>query len=77
MEVIKSAGVYNCHIDDLYKSAGPAEAPSTKLSTEPPHKEFSAHLHCKGQQVGGHGVRGHLCHLPLEPPLPSLPVSMG
>lgn len=29
MEVIKSAGVYNCHIDDLYKSAEPAEAQST------------------------------------------------
>lgn len=52
MEVIKSAGVYNCHIDDLYKSAEPAEALSTELSVESLHKEFPAHLqHMVRQQV--------------------------
>lgn len=55
MEVIKSAGVYNCHIDDLYKSAEPAEAQSTTLSTEPPHKELFAQL--PGQGTGLVGAR--------------------
>lgn len=50
MEVIKSAGVYNCHIDDLYKSAEPAEAQSIALSMEPSREELLAHP--PGQRTG-------------------------
>lgn len=56
MEVIKSAGVYNCHIDDLYKSA---EALSTELSMESLHKEFPAHLQHMGRQQVSTGVPHH------------------
>lgn len=55
MEVIKSAGVYNCHIDDLYKSAEPAEA----LNMESLHKEFPAHLQHAGRQQVSAGVPHH------------------
>lgn len=55
MEIIKSAGVYNCHIDDLYKSAEPAEAQSTALSTEPLHEELFAHLPGQGTGLAGAG----------------------
>ena len=63
MEVIKSAGVYNCHIDDLYKSAEPAEAQSTTLSTEPPHEELFAQLPGQGTGLVGAG------HSPGDTPL--------
>jgi len=55
MEVIKSAGVYNCHIDDLYKSAEPAKAQSTAASTEPPGEELFSHLPGRGTGLVGAG----------------------
>lgn len=68
MEVIKTAGVYNCHIDDLYKSAEPAEAQSTMLSMEPPCEEPFAPLPGQRTELVGAGHSPgdtHLTHTHL------------